>query len=77
MLHFTGPRSDLTLFVKLIQQVAVKGVVSRTIFGLVFSARSETLVENEGQLCPALARCGCVPVCVHVCLPSVCILVTL
>lgn len=75
VLHFIGPRGDLTLFVKLvIQQVAVKGVVSRTIFGLVFSeARGwwemrDSLVRHWPSVCVCMCvrECTCVsfPLCV-------------
>lgn len=75
--HFFGPWGDLTVFVKLvIQQVAMKGVVSRTIFGLNFTCLREREVGGKWET--AQPGTGFVWVCVWVCACvffSVCIFV--
>ncbi len=72
---FLGLGGDLIVFVKLvIQQVAMKGVVSRTIFGLNFTCLREREVGGKWET--AQPSTGFVCVCVCVCVfSSVCIFV--
>lgn len=63
--HFSGPWGDLTVFVKLvIQQVAMKGVVRRTIFGLNFTCLREREVGGKWETAQPGTGFVCVSVCV-------------